>query len=47
MAASWDHARMLANVKVPVLLTLHFRKVDDVTGDVPGALSDTQAARAR
>jgi hypothetical protein len=38
---------MLASVKVPVLLTHHFRKVDDATGDLLGALSDTQAARAR
>jgi pimeloyl-ACP methyl ester carboxylesterase len=47
VAASCDHARMLANVKVPVLLTHHFRKVDDATGDLLGALSDTQAARVR
>ncbi len=47
VAASCDHARMLACVKVPVLLTHHFRKVDDATGDLLGALSDTQAARVR
>jgi len=47
VAASCDHARMLASVKVPVLLTHHFRKVDDATGDLLGALTDTQAARVR
>ena len=46
-AASCNHARMLASVKVPVLLTHHFRKVDDASGDLLGALSDTQAARVR
>ena len=29
VAASCDHARMLASVKVPVLLTHHFRMVDE------------------
>jgi pimeloyl-ACP methyl ester carboxylesterase len=47
VAASCDHARMLASVKVPVLLTHHFRRVDDATGELLGALSDVQAARAR
>jgi pimeloyl-ACP methyl ester carboxylesterase len=47
VAASCDHARMLASVNVPVLLTHHLRKVDDATGDLLGALSDTQAARVR
>jgi pimeloyl-ACP methyl ester carboxylesterase len=47
VAASCDHARMLASVKVPVLLTHHFRKVDDVSGDLLGALTDTQATRVR
>ena len=47
VTASCDHERMLASVKVPVLLTHHFRKVDDATGDLLGALSDTQAARVR
>ena len=32
VAASCDHARMLASVKVPVLLTHHFRNVDEATG---------------
>jgi hypothetical protein len=38
---------MLASVKVPVLLTHHFRRIDEATGELMGALSDLQAARAR
>jgi pimeloyl-ACP methyl ester carboxylesterase len=45
VAASCDHARMLARVKVPVLFTHHFRKLDETTGDLMGAISDLQAAR--
>ena len=44
VAASCDHARMLASVKVPVLLTHHFRMIDEATGYLMGALSDLQAA---
>ena len=47
VAASCDHARMLSSVKVPVLLTHHFRTVDESTGMLLGALSDLQAARVR
>jgi pimeloyl-ACP methyl ester carboxylesterase len=47
VAASCDHARMLASVKVPVLLTHHFRMIDEATGALMGALSDLQAAHAR
>ena len=47
VAASCDHARMLSSVKVPVLLTHHFRVVDATTGVLMGALSDLCAARAR
>ncbi|MEW6089977.1 MAG: alpha/beta hydrolase [Pseudomonadota bacterium] len=47
VAASCDHARMLARVKVPVLLTHHFRMVDEKTGTLIGALSDLQANRVR
>ena len=47
VAASCDHARMLAAVKVPVLLTHHFRAIDEATGALMGALSDEQAARVR
>ena len=46
VAASCDHARMLASARVPMLLTHHFRKVDE-TGQLMGALSDAQAAHAR
>jgi pimeloyl-ACP methyl ester carboxylesterase len=47
VAASCDHSRMLAAVKVPVLLTHHFRMLDEETGTVRGALSDVQASRVR
>jgi len=47
VAASCVHERMLASVKVPVLLTHHFRALDPATGAILGALSDAQAARAR
>ena len=47
VAASCDHARMLRSVKVPVLLTHHFRMVDGDDGLLMGALSDVQAARVR
>jgi len=46
VAASCDHARMLSSVKVPVLFTHHFRRVDAATGSLMGALSDLQAERA-
>jgi pimeloyl-ACP methyl ester carboxylesterase len=47
VAASCDHARMLSSVQVPVLLTHHFRRVDEKSGVLMGALSDLQAERAR
>jgi len=47
VSASCDHARMLAGVRVPVLFTHHFRKVDPETGRLGGAISDLQAARVR
>jgi pimeloyl-ACP methyl ester carboxylesterase len=47
VAASCDHERMLRAVKVPVLLTHHFRSVDETTGDLMGAMSDVQAKRVR
>jgi pimeloyl-ACP methyl ester carboxylesterase len=47
VAASCDHARMLASVKVPVLLTHHFRIIEEASGALMGALSDLGAARAR
>src|SRR3546814_14722691 len=47
VAAACDHERMLRAVKVPVLLTHHFRLVDEATGSLMGALSDMQAQRVR
>jgi pimeloyl-ACP methyl ester carboxylesterase len=46
VAASCDHERMLRSVKVPVLFTHHFRRVDETTGVLMGAISDLQAKRA-
>lgn len=46
VAASCRHDRMLAAVKVPVLLTHHGRRVDEATGLLAGALTDFQARRA-
>ncbi|HEY0816048.1 MAG TPA: alpha/beta hydrolase [Pseudonocardia sp.] len=45
-AASCDHKRMLSAVKVPVLLTHHFHRIDEETGHLQGALSDLQAHQA-
>jgi pimeloyl-ACP methyl ester carboxylesterase len=45
VGASCDHEQMLRSVKVPVLLTHHFRRVDESTGFLMGALSDLQAKR--
>src|SRR5262245_59911208 len=46
VAASCDHGRMLASVKVPVLFTHHFRTID-ANGVLIGAISDVQVARVR
>lgn len=46
-SASCDHQRMLSAVKVPVLFTHHFRVVDELTGDLIGAISDRQAAHVQ
>ena len=46
-SAACDHATMLAQTKVPVLFTHHFRTVDEQTGRLIGAVSDLQVARAR
>jgi pimeloyl-ACP methyl ester carboxylesterase len=46
VAASCDHAQMLAAVKVPVLYTHHFRAIDSESGALVGAASDQQAAYA-
>ncbi|MGH9016261.1 MAG: alpha/beta fold hydrolase [Acidimicrobiales bacterium] len=48
VGASCDHERMLRSVAVPhVLLTHHFRVVDEATGTLLGALTDGQAARVQ
>ncbi len=47
VAASCDHGRMLASVKVPVLFTHHFRMIDESTGALLGAISDLQVERVR
>jgi pimeloyl-ACP methyl ester carboxylesterase len=46
VAASCDHAKMLAAVKVPVLYTHHLRSTDPESGALIGAASDQQAAYA-
>lgn len=43
VAASCRHEQMLRQVKVPVLLTQHARRIDETTGRLIGALSDLQA----
>lgn len=46
VGASCDHERMLRTVKVPrVLLTHHFRVVDEESGTLMGALADVRAMR--
>ena len=45
--AACDHERMLTAVKVPVLLTHHFRTIDETTGALLGAISDLQVDRVR
>ncbi len=46
VAASCNHATMLASVRVPVLFTHHVRVVDEATGTLMGASTDLQARRA-
>ena len=47
VAASSDHAQMLANVKVPVLITHHSWSVDSKAGTLTGAMSDLQVDSAQ
>ncbi|GAA0741027.1 alpha/beta hydrolase [Dactylosporangium roseum] len=42
-----DHEAMLAAVRVPVLFTHHFHRVDADTGHLLGAISDEQVRRVR
>jgi pimeloyl-ACP methyl ester carboxylesterase len=46
-SAGCDHLDMLSRVKVPILLTHHFREIDADTGGLMGAVSDLQVRRAR
>jgi pimeloyl-ACP methyl ester carboxylesterase len=45
--AGCDHEAMLASVRVPVLFTHHFHRVDSETGHLLGAISDVQVQRVR
>ena len=47
VAKSCPHERMLAQVKVPMLMTHHFRTIVPETGTLMGALTDLQASMAR
>lgn len=47
VALNCPHERMLAQVKVPMLLTHHFRTIQPETGTLVGALTDLQASMAR
>ena len=47
VGAGCDHAAMLASVRVPVLFTHHFRRIDPATGHLLGAIADHQADRVR
>lgn len=47
VGAACDHEAMLRQVKVPVLLTHHFRHVDPETGNLIGAMSDEQVRYVR
>lgn len=47
VALNCPHDVMLAAVKAPILLTHHARTVNPANGNLVGALSDEQAARAR
>lgn len=42
-----DHETLLANIRVPVLLSHHFRALDPASGFLSGGLADVQAQRAR
>src|SRR3546814_19106308 len=46
VAASCDHARMLSSVKVPVLLTHHFRMVDEAVGLLMGRSDERRVGKA-
>jgi pimeloyl-ACP methyl ester carboxylesterase len=45
--ASCDHENMLSHVHVPVLITHHFRQIDEHTGRLTGGMTDLQAQRVQ
>lgn len=47
VAAGCDHENMLKHVKVPVLFTHHYRKIDEESGGLAGSISDTQAEHVK
>ena len=47
VAASCPHETMLSQVKTPILLTHHSRRIDAESGTLVGAISDFQLAKAR
>jgi pimeloyl-ACP methyl ester carboxylesterase len=47
VSAGCDHAAMLASVRVPVLFTHHYRRIDPATGHLLGAIADQQAQYVR
>jgi hypothetical protein len=47
VSAGCDHAAMLASVRVPVLFTHHYRRIDPATGHLLGAIADHQAQYVR
>lgn len=47
VAAGCNHENMLRHVKVPVLFTHHYRKIDEESGGLAGAISDLQAEHVR
>jgi pimeloyl-ACP methyl ester carboxylesterase len=46
-SAGCDHAAMLSSVRVPVLFTHHFHRVDAETGHLLGAIADVQVQQVR
>jgi pimeloyl-ACP methyl ester carboxylesterase len=46
-SAGCDHAAMLSRVRVPVLFTHHFHRVDAKTGHLLGAIADVQVQQVR
>ncbi|ROV89614.1 hypothetical protein VPNG_10148 [Cytospora leucostoma] len=47
VTSACDHENMLKHVKVPVFFTHHFRKVDEESGKLVGAISDVQVGHAK